>query len=227
MIVNEVKETVALIAEIIENTRTILSALEDGQAYLKKNHPDAKNDLADMMKQMKATVAGLISITRVVTYFDFTSDGTDMNREPARFNEHLLAARNQVADLESDIQSLKGSCSRIQELSLKLEKRAGNRPWWALLGDRAGQRADELSWRLSSLYFNDLDMAQTAKRTLHACEQALDAVRQELRRGGAVSTSNVPRAQNLLDEYAAEFRTAETGLRDLRDRLSDQIGALS
>lgn len=225
-IVAEVRDAIRTLSELVEQTRTILAAIKDGQAYLRKNHPDAKGRLAELLEQMRITISGLVTATRVLTDFDFTVDGTDVDREPARFNNQLIDARKQIGDLEADISRLKGSCTRIERLTQELDKRADNRPWWALLGDRAGQTAWQLAGILHQLYGTDEEMIRSIERTLRASESALDAVRDALREATGASISNVRAAAQVLHEQADGFRPIERQLKQLRNDLGDQIAAL-
>jgi hypothetical protein len=123
---------------------------------------------------------------------------------------------------------LKGSCTRILPLRDALSARAADRPWWALLGDRAGQRAGELSSAMSELYELDSDMADAALSVLDATEAALQEVRSALHAGRGVSASsveNVAAAARVLHEQAEALRPEVNRLRILRDDLSEEIAA--
>ncbi len=134
-VIGEIRDAVGVLANVVDETRTILDALRDGRAYLQRHHPDARGDLVDLLEQMRTTVAGLVSASRVVTDFDFVVDGSARDRAPDRFNDHLIAAQQRVAYLESELDRLKASCSRIGILSDVLQQRADNRPcgghFWA------------------------------------------------------------------------------------------------
>jgi len=225
----EVRDAVAAIAQLVDQTRTVLDALADGRAFLQKNHPDARGDLADLLEQMRVTVVGLHSASRIVTDFDFTVDGSDRDRQPARFNEHLMRFTERVASLDEDVSRLKGSCTRVLKLSEALDARANERPWWALLGDRAGQRAAELASTLYELYGIDGDMADLARRVLEASEASLREVRSVLRAGAdtnAATVNQIDRAAAVLHEQADELRPQIARLIELRDALSRHIAAL-
>jgi hypothetical protein len=229
-VIAEIRDAVAMIADVVDQTRTLLAALNDGREYLQKNHPGASEDLGALVKEMSTTVAGLHSASRIIIDFDFTVDGNDRDREPARFNEHLIQFGSRVASLENDIASLKGSCSRVKELSKSLDARAGDRPWWALLGDRAGLRAGELSTTLLRLYGMDWDMAENALSVLRATDAALGEVRSALhadRTASGSSTANIDAAAHVLHEQAQELRPQVVRLADLRRDLEVQIAALN
>jgi hypothetical protein len=158
-VIAEVRDAVKLMAELVDQTRTILSALEDGREYLQRYHPTATTQVAELMEQMRVTVAGAISVTRIVADFDFTVEGTDVDRQPARFNDHLIRVDEQIRiKEEGELHLLSGSCTQIRRLRDDFQDRAGKRSWWALFGDRAGQRAAELSRTMGRLYESDEDM---------------------------------------------------------------------
>ena len=228
-VITEVRDAIGVIVDVVEKTRSLLKVVSDGREYLRKRHPDARADLAALLEQMRTTVVGLHSASRVVTDFDFTIDGSDRDRQPARFNDHLLRFQEQVALLQQDISALKGSCHRVLVLSTALEHRAGDQPWFAMLGDRAGKRAGELSTTLHELYQLDNNMAIQARLVLAASEESLNAVRAELRGGAAASAAsvaNVDRAAAVLHEQAEALRPEIARLLDLRNALEDEIRAL-
>jgi hypothetical protein len=66
-VVGEVREAVKGIAELVDGTRTIVNALKDGNAYLRRNHPDSQGLVAELLEQMRTTVVGLRRVMRVVT----------------------------------------------------------------------------------------------------------------------------------------------------------------
>jgi hypothetical protein len=224
--VREVIDGVKALADLIVGTRTMLEALHDGQAYLARNYPDAKSDLAELLKQMRITVAGVNRATSVVTDFWFTIDGSTRDGEPARFNESLIRAREQVAKLEADISALKGSCWKVNELSQALDRRANHQPWWAMLGDKAAQRAWELADKLHTLYGADEGIIQRIEQILVAQDRALDAVKRALQAGHGSSVENVAKAAAVLDEQANALKPARDQLKQLRDDLDDQIRTL-
>jgi poly-gamma-glutamate capsule biosynthesis protein CapA/YwtB (metallophosphatase superfamily) len=227
-VIAEVREAVGLLAKLVEDTRTLLAALEDGRKYLQAKHPDAAGRVADVLEQMRFTVAGTVSVTRVVLDFDFSLGGSaDDKSELARFNNHLIAAGKDIATKDADVSRLRGSCERIRALQWELQERAGNRPWWALLGDKAGQQADQLSKTMERLYLNDDAMATQVTKVLEAGDAALQAVREALR-GSDVGprVEHIPVAQQVLREQADEFAPVIKDLKTLRDRFSDEIRAL-
>ena len=75
-VIAEVREAVGLLARLVEDTRTLLAALEDGRKYLQAKHSDAAGRVADVLEQMRFTVAGTVSVTRVVLDFDFSLGGS-------------------------------------------------------------------------------------------------------------------------------------------------------
>jgi hypothetical protein len=222
-VLRDVSDVVKVVGDLIAGMRDILGALRDGRAYLKRNHPDATGDLTELLEQMRITVAGLRTAIGVVSYFEFTIDGTDIGREPARFNDMLMQRRSEVADLKADISRLGNSCSKVSALNAALNKRANDKPWWALLGDRAGQRAGELGDQLYRLYGIDVNIIYRISKTLDTSDEVLNAVRGALRAGHGNSVDNVARAAAVLDEHRKILIPAEEKLARLEEDLSDQI----
>jgi hypothetical protein len=222
----KVLDAVRALADLIAQTRTILEAIRDGRAYLARNHPEAREDLAHLLEQMHITLAGLISVTRVVTDFSFTIDGSERDRQPDRFNDRLMDARAETGKLEADIWRLKDSCQKVEDLTKALNRRARNSPWWALLGDRAGQMAWDLARDLHELYGTDEEIIERINEMLKASDKALSAVNEALRAGDGSSVHNVDKAAAILREQAEAIRPVEDQLKQLRDELSDQIAKL-
>jgi hypothetical protein len=226
MVISEVRDAVKLLSELVDETRTILGALEDGRQYLQQHHENAAGDLADLLEQMRFTVAGAVSATRPVLDFDFTVAGSDVGLQPTRFNEYLLQVNRKIDSAEDSVHRLRGSCERIGDLQQALRQRAAAKPWWALLGDRAGQQALDLSEKMERLYQADHAMVAQISDVLDAGRGSLKAVRDELGKNGGPSVGNVSAAQAVMREQADAFTPVVNDLRQLRDRFAVQIRAL-
>ena len=70
-LVREIADTTALLGEVVRNTRELLKAVNDGQAYLASKHPDAAKDFGKLLGQMQLAVEGLAEVTKVVSNFRF------------------------------------------------------------------------------------------------------------------------------------------------------------
>lgn len=74
-IVRELADAIHLLADLVRDTRELASAVDNGHDYFVPSPPEAKIDLTAMLSQTQATVAGLASVTWVVTSFRFTIKG--------------------------------------------------------------------------------------------------------------------------------------------------------
>jgi hypothetical protein len=225
MIISEVRDAVELLSDLVDQTRTILEALEDGRAYMQKYYPNATRDLAALLEQMRTTIAGAIDATSPITRFDFTVEGDNVGLQPTRFNDYMREVDDRINETDADVHRLHGSCERIRRLSKTLQRRAHNTPWWALLGDRAGQRANELSPRMRQLYGQDLAMVDQLRVVLQADRAALDAVRAELTKDGGASVRNVSAAQAVMRDQQDALKPVVDDLRRC-DRFAGEIAAL-
>lgn len=231
-VIGEVREAVRAIADLVGQTRVILQAIKDGTAYLQKNFPDAQGDLSELLEEMRTTVVGLISASRVVPDFAFTVDGSDLDRQPARFNDHLVKSGETLSRLRSDVSRLKGSCTDMIEIRDHLGDRAGNAPWWTVLGisDKAQVTAQKLHLAFTKLYEIDYAMTQQAEVVLDGTEEALERVKAALLTGtgtSAMSVANVKKAAKVLHDQAVVLRPQLRELEELRDDLSEEIRKLS
>jgi hypothetical protein len=231
-VVREVKDAVQVIADLVGQTRVILQAIKDGTAYLQKNFPDAQGDLSELLEEMRTTVVGLISASRVVPDFAFTVDGSDLDRQPARFNDHLVKSGKALSRLREDVSRLKGSCTNMIDIRNSLGERADNAPWWTVLGipSKSQGTAQALQGAFSHLYDIDLEMTQQAEVVLNGTERALERVRAELLTGpgtSGMSVANVKDAARVLHDQAAVLRPQLRELEALRDDLSEEIRKLS
>ena len=231
-VIGEVRDAVRAMADLVAQTRVILQAIKDGTAYLQKNFPDAQGDLSELLEEMRTTVVGLISASRVVPDFAFTVDGSDLGRQPARFNDHLVKSGKTLSRLKEDVSRLKGSCTDMIAIRDRLGDRAGSAAWWTVLGipDKAQATAQKLQVAFGRLYEIDVTMTQQAGVVLNGTEQALERVRAALLTGpdtSAMSVDNVQRAAKVLHDQAVVLRPQLRELEELRDDLSDEIRKLS
>jgi hypothetical protein len=227
-VVGEVRDALKLAGEVIDNTRTIVTAVNDGQAFLNKYHADAKSDLKALLEQVRKTMQGLVQVSRIVTHFQFTVAGSALDTEPRRFNNYVLAAKGELHELRDRIDDLRGSCKRIAEHRDALNQRTSE-PWWgwvSLLGEKKEQRRRELNSKLEDVYFADANIIFYVERLMRAVEITLEKVSEGLRTGAGARPENVPAAAALLDEYAAQFRPVEQDCTDLVGELRAEIDDL-
>src|SRR5207249_11645371 len=103
-----------VLAEGVSNAREFAEAVKDRQKVLAREHPEAKADVLELLAQMGTTVEGLAAVTSVATRFRFTTKGTDVDRQPSRFNDYVISEKEKVAGLRKSIRNLKGSCDKIR-----------------------------------------------------------------------------------------------------------------
>ncbi len=95
-VVKEISDVVGLIKDSLETTRDIMKAMQDGSAYLQRYHPEARKDLTELLTEMRVTLLGLYSATGIITDFEFTIDGSDVDRQPSRFNDEVIRTRQRI-----------------------------------------------------------------------------------------------------------------------------------
>ena len=184
-----------------------------------------------MLSEMQRSVEGLASATSVVTGFRFTSKGTDVDREPARFNDYVIEKKTEVAKLRGNIRELKGSCEKVRESRDKLNEIAGDRNDWAamfrLLSSKRHKRDAELADALSTFYADDQRMIELIERILNLSQTALDEADAALGPAGTALPDNVGSAAAVLTVYSAAFKQSEAKLSGLVETLRESARALS
>ena len=228
-VIGEIRDAVAMLSDGVRQMRTLVEALNDGRLYLQSKHPDAQPDLARLLRQMNVTITGLISAAETITSIDFTLDGPARATAPAEFNKELRKANAKRARHENNLSQLHGSCTRMEEISQRLDARANNKPWWALLGDKGGQQAETLATTFAQLFFWDEQMVEQARQVLAASQQALEEVRATLQARPGVagmSIENVDAAAKVLWSQQAELRPQVSQLKTLRDDVAALVSGL-
>ena len=229
-IVQEIADALALVSGVVNNTRSLVRAVNDGREYLQRNFKEAGPDFAELLQQMEITVVGLAKATGVVSGFRFTVGSEAAAEEDLRtFNRYVVDQRNVVASLRGEIRTLKADCDKIRELRDGLNARLDRTSWSAmfgLLGIKAGQGRDELASTISNFYADDLRMILAIEQILHLAETALTDVDQSLGEAGVARPYNVPRAARMLGAYSVMFREPEQELNDLVDKLHEAVREL-
>jgi hypothetical protein len=224
-VVQEIRDVVGLIKDTLETTREIMKAMQDGATYLRRYHPEARKDLGVLLGEMRTTLLGLYSATSIITDFEFTIDGTDVDRQPSRFNDEVMSARQRINESRANVRSLKGSSSKVEVLSQTLSQ--GQFNFFQRLFDQRQTRAMDLGLKLHMLYGTDEDMVRAVIRVLDASEAALNAVNAALRTGRVgASVKNVREASKILHEQAAALRPVRDELNAVSRDLEDQIASL-
>lgn len=225
--VRDVADVIKMAAEVIKNTREIIKAVNDGAAYLKRNHPSAGADVRELLGQMERTIGGLAQVMKVASSFrffalDLKEYPDAAQRELARFNDYLVEQEGEVGRLRADIRALKGNCEAVRRLRDKLDAQANAQPGWmfTLFGLDPGPNARRLYDDMNQLYSNDLDMIRMIECTLDFVTKILQDVGDALGPPGAAYPHNVPVAATLLGTYAGMLREPERQLQDLADDMN-------
>src|SRR4051812_3814504 len=101
--VREVADALALVTQIVRDTREIVRSVDDGRAYLAVRHPEAGPEFRELLHQMQLTVVGLAEVTKVVTRFRFTIDERPSAAEVTRFNDYVISQQKVLVDLRNRI----------------------------------------------------------------------------------------------------------------------------
>lgn len=226
-IVREVSDAMELVAKTIDNGRQIVAALHDARAYLRKRYPDAREDLAGLLAEMRKTLLGLAKVSDVVTDFRFTISGSARDLEPARFNQMVIDRKSRLEEFSQSISALRGSSGRMRDYATALTSGTGRSFWELFDGMGLSQlRAMDVGAKFNDLYVVDERIVDLFEMLLNAAKTALDDVSHALGPPGTADPANVPVAARVLGEYTVEFRRAEQGAHDLARQLDDEISAL-
>ena len=227
-LIREVTDAVELVAKTIENTRQIVSAFKDANAYLIKRFPEAKPDLAGLLSEMRQTTIGLAKVSDVITEFQFTISGSGRDREPARFNNMVIERKHRIFELRDSISRLRGSSGKMREYATKLAGREG-RPYWELFDvmGLAKQRAADIGQKFNDLYVIDQRIVELFQTLMNAARDALQEVSNALGPPGSADPGNVDAAASVLGQYAGEFRRLEEACDELSRQLENQISTLN
>lgn len=229
-IVREIADALQMLGSVVDDTRSVVKAVNDGREYLERHHKGAASDFAELLEQMKITVEGLAAATGVVTGFRFVV-GSDhaQERDLARFNEYVVQERKKIVRLQGNIRKLKADCSRIGELRDALNKRVDESSWssgWGLLGEKRKARREELASTIGVFYADDEVMIDTIQQILRLAQKALSDVNRSLGEAGVARPHNVPRAAKMLGMYAAMLEEPQQQLDDLVEGMSKAAAEL-
>lgn len=228
-VVNEVLAGVKLVADGIENIRTIYSAINDGKDYIDRLHPDVKGDLALMCTEMRKTCNAVATASAIITHFRFTVTGSARDLEPARFNDHLMRNKLDVKNVEDQLNALRGHCGVIEEHANNLDskaKSANMRSLFRLIGIDSVPREIQLAEALHSIYDDEMEYHRNIYGMRQTLERALEAIGDELGPPGSMDPANVPKAAAALGDYAEVFGKLESDANYAAFQLQELITGL-
>lgn len=228
-LVREIADAVRMLGDVVNNTRAIAQAVNDGSKFLASKHPDAQQDFIELLAQMQRTVEGLAEVTKIISGFRFVSRGRAVDREPVRFNDYVIAQKAKIAELKGNIRQLKGDCEKVRVLRDSLDNRGRSRSWgsmFGLVGVKARRRSTELASSLSNFYADDQRMIEVIQQMLKLAQKAIKDIEDALGPPGMASPYNVESATSVLRTYAQLFEQPQSELDDLADTLSEAATAL-
>ena len=211
-IIKEVLDAIAAVSEGIDHIQTISEAIKEGTDYLKSTHPNVAGDVAAMCEEMRKSSQAIASASSIVTHFRFVIG--DVNAaEASRFNEHLVNHKAQAESVQQQLQSMRGHCSVIKEHAEAIRENARPTVLKSIaeaFGLRSATREQQLAKALQSIYDEEMEYHLGVYQMANAVQKTLKAVQDELGPPGIIAPENVPKAANLLGEYAVAFSDLES-----------------
>jgi hypothetical protein len=212
-IVKEVADALAIVSDGIEHIQTVAKAVRDGRDFLRIQHPEVKADLAAMCEEMRNTSFAIAAASAVLTHFKFTVDGSDLDRQPARFNDYLVAHKEKAEAVSRSLHALRGHCHRIRDHAERLRDRAGSSGldrMLQLFGIDSTDRDRAFAEALEAIYDEERQGYMLAAGLSFGVQRALVDISDTLGAGGTMHTSNVIKAASLLGEYSMIFSALQT-----------------
>jgi hypothetical protein len=224
-LVNEVADALKLVADGINNVRTIVEAARDAPRYLSRHYPNASDELASLLEELAKLVQLQAEASSVVTHFDFTVTGTDMGRQPSRFNDYLLEHKAVAERYRLQLDQTRTHCSQIGLHLFGLRTAIGKHGLRDIFGLwKAPQKsAQDAARLLEEVYSNDAVVLDEFQNMANAVDKALTDVRNALGGPGRVFIENVPQAANVLNGYAQQFAPVESNANYLAQQLRAAI----
>jgi hypothetical protein len=210
-VVREVSDLLKIAADGVENIRSIHKAAKDGYAYLNRYHEDARADLAGLLDELVKLTQVTAEASAIVTRFDFTVAGTDVGREPARFNKYLVQHKTVQRKLAAQLDETRTHCSQVgyHYAGLKAKAENGDNPFAVLFKARR-TRAEQLAHLVGDIYSDDSRVLEQFTSIANAIDLALEDVRSVLAPDGEARPEHVPRAARVLAQHAKLFRPIES-----------------
>ena len=203
-VVQEVADLLKLVADAIGNVRTIIDTARDGQQFLQRNHPDAKDDLASLLEEIGKLTEYLADASSIITGFAFAVTGTDLDRQPRAFNDLFVQRQAVFARFDAQLQRTRAHCSTIGNYAWQLRHQAEKKGMHNLFGlvNAATRQATEMSRLIEEVYSNDTVLLKEFENMAKAVRLALDDIQAALGPPGQMLVENVPAAAELLGRYS-------------------------
>jgi hypothetical protein len=212
VVVDDVVTTANLIAEGIQNIRTIREAINDGHTYIEYKHRAIKDDLISLCEEMTKSLQAIAGASAIITNFRFSVAGSEMEKDASRFNNHLVKHKLLAKNVDKRLDKLRGSCFRIREdeSSLINEATLWHIKLSELIGLRSEERERDLIKALDNIFEADTNFLLGVRDMQRIISEALDAVQMELGPPGMMFPENVPKAAEVLGNYAQLFAKIES-----------------
>lgn len=219
------QDAAALLKEVaggIRDLRTIIEAARDGEKFLTRHHPDARKAFADLLEELGKLTEYLADASSIVTAFEFTVTGSDVDRQPRAFNDQLVEREAVFARFDNQLDQTRIHCSAVGGYSEQLATQAKQRGLHNLFGllNTGKEQAAKLSVLLEDVWGNDTRVLDEFEKMATAVRIALEDVRAALGPPGEMRSENVPAAAQLLGKHRGQFLPiqlqATDAARDLR-----------
>ena len=213
-LVRELADGLNLIAEVVQNTQSLVKAIRDGHEYLRREHPEAEREWAALIREMQLTVEGLAQVTKVMSSFTFVA-GPAAAQEPVRFNNYVIDQKGHVAALKGRLRELKGSSGKVRAVRDSLDARGRTKGWgsmFGMLGQQGRRDAQHLAGVLSNFYADDERLVEAVTSMLRLADRAVKDVQKALAPGGVASPAYIGEAAAVIQVYAAVFARPEREL---------------
>ncbi len=227
-IIQEVRDAIAAVADNVEHIRTISEAVTNGKDYLKTTHSSVAGDLAAMCEEMGKSSQALAAASSIVTHFRFVI-GDGLAGEASRFNEHLVSHKAQAETVDRSLTSMRGHCSVIKDHADSIREHAdpkGLTSIAAALGLHSPKREKDLAAALQGIYDEEMQYHAGVYSMANAVKSALKAIQDALGPPGSINPQNVPKAAEVLGEYATAFARLEADCNYNVLQLQESIEAL-
>jgi hypothetical protein len=232
--IKDIADVIKMLGDVVESTRKIVEAVNDGKKFLALNYPNAQQDFGNLIGQMQKAIEGLAKVTSVMSNFRFVTsreitDFATANSELTRFNDYIIKQSTDIDALRNEIRSLKANCEKVRELRDQLDAFSQERSWgslFGLLGDKARQRSIELHQPISNFYADDQRMIELLTQTLDLAVSAIGDIGDVIGPPGMANPYNVPNAAALLGTFSTLFSEPNKALHKLADVMSATQSAL-
>ena len=223
----DILDTLDTVAKSIKNIQEIQKSVRTGVGYLKTKHPELKDDLKVMCEELQKTCHAIAASSSIITHFKFNGSPQAIQNEPTRFNEHYKEYKTNSSFAESQILTLKGSCSKIKQHIKKYEDVNTKKNIFSFLGLHNLRKEDELFEAIQKIYDDEMDFRNNVYLLGKSITDAVNHVSSSLENNHMMDYTLVPEAAKLLYEYSVQFSKLENMALQTKDDLDETINELN